>query len=122
LGLGECPSDFVAGGIADERVAGADVEVDVGERFDGLAGFELGGELEEEAEFADFHGFLHDVHAVEIVDDDGLVDEVGLVRVAIHGGEDGLDFLFPNRVLFTGGLPIGEQGAEAFEQAFVERF
>jgi len=56
------------------------------------------------------------------VDDDRLVDEVGFVRVAVDRIENLLDFLLPVRVLFAGGLPIGEQGAKAFEQTLVERF
>ena len=37
---------------------------------------DLGGELEEEAQLTDLHRLFHDVHAVEVVEDDGLQDEV----------------------------------------------
>ena len=40
---------------------------------------DLGDEFEEEAELADFHRLLHDVHPEEVVDDDGLENEVALV-------------------------------------------
>lgn len=68
-------ADFLDGGESDQRVAGADVEVDVGQRFDAevvLAGvgFDLGDELEEEAQPADFDRLLHDVHAEEVVQND----------------------------------------------------
>ena len=43
--------------------------------------FDLGGELEEEAQFADFDRLFHDVHAVEVVEDDALEDEVAAVGV-----------------------------------------
>ena len=34
--------------------------------------FDLGHQLEEEAQLADFDRLFHDVHAVEVVDDDRL--------------------------------------------------
>ena len=74
-------ADLVERHVADQRVAGADVEVDVGQRLDLVGRFDLGDELEEQAEFADFDRLLHDVHAEQVVDDDGLEDEVALVGV-----------------------------------------
>ena len=73
---------------ADERVAGANVEVDVGQRLQVLAASPPGDKLEEQAELADFHGLFHDVHAVEVVDDDRLQDEVAVVGVPGYIVED----------------------------------
>ena len=46
-----------------------------------LDALDLRHQLEEEAQLADFHRLFHDVHAVEVVDDDGLEDEVAAVGV-----------------------------------------
>ena len=48
--------DFIEGGEADEGIAGAHVEVDVGQRLDLVVGLELGDEFEEEAQLADLYG------------------------------------------------------------------
>ena len=77
---------FVVGGVADQRVAGANVEIDVGQRFDAevvfrVVGLDLGGELEEEAQFADFHRLFHDVHAEEVVQNYAFENEVTALRV-----------------------------------------
>ena len=44
-------------------------------------GFDLGGELKEQAELADLDRLLHDVHAEEIIENDALQDEVAAVGV-----------------------------------------
>jgi len=103
-------------GKPDEGVAGLDVEVDVGEGFDAVAVFDLCDELEEEAQFADFDGLVHDVDAVEVVDDDGFVyvvfgrgmaadvsadglEEAGVVAVvgAVRGRDGGFVFVLNRR-------------------------
>ena len=86
-----------------------------------LARLELRGELEEEAQFADFDGLFHDVHAVEVVDDDGLEDEVVLVRMARGLVQDGGEFFAVVRVFFAARFPVVEQGAHSVEAGAVER-
>ena len=73
---------------ADEGVAGAHVEVDVGERLDLVVSLELGDELEEEAQLADLYGLFHDVDAVEVADDDRFEDEVRLAGMVADVGPD----------------------------------
>ena len=79
LGVGEHVAvdkgvfDFLFRGISDERVAAADVEVDVGERVEAEVGVVFvhvhhGDHLEEETESRDFRGLVHDVHAVEVAE------------------------------------------------------
>ena len=80
--------DVVEGGETDEGVAGAHVEVDVGERLDLVVSLELGDELEEEAQLADFYGLFHDVDAVEVADDDRFEDEVRLAGMVAYMGPD----------------------------------
>ena len=68
-------------GEADERVAAADVEVDVGERVEAevvghFVHIDDGDHLEEEAQAGDFGRLAHDVDAVEVAEDDALVDAV----------------------------------------------
>ena len=48
---------------------------------------DLGDELEEQAQFADFDRLFHDVHAEEVVEDDGLEDEVAAVGVRRQLGQ-----------------------------------
>ena len=57
-----------------------------GSRF--LALFDLGDQFQEEPQLADFHGLFHDVHAVEVVDDNGLQDEIAAVGMPGHFVED----------------------------------
>ena len=73
--------DFVQRRKTHQRVAGADVEVDVWQRFDLVVAVQLRDEFEEQAQFADFYRLFHDVHAVQVVDDDGLEDEVAFAGV-----------------------------------------
>ena len=68
-------------GEADERVAAADVEVDVGERVEAevvghFVHIDDGDHLEEEAQAGDLGRLAHDVDAVEVAEDDALVDAV----------------------------------------------
>ena len=66
----------VLGGESDEGVARPDVEVDVGQRLEMVAVSTSGNKPQKEPELADLDGLLHDVDAVEVVDDDRLQDEV----------------------------------------------
>ena len=62
---------------AHQRIAGDDVEVDVGQRFqlfDGLRGSDQG---QEQAQLGDLARLFHDVHAKQVVGDDGALDEIG---------------------------------------------
>jgi hypothetical protein len=64
-------------GIADERIAGPDVEVDIGQRFDAdvlcrRIGFNLSGKLEKEPELTDFNPLFHDIDTEEVVENDAL--------------------------------------------------
>ena len=70
---------IVEPGKSDERVSGTDVKIDIRQRFQILDLIDLGDELEEQPQFADLNGFLHDIYAVEIVNDNRLEDEVGAI-------------------------------------------
>src|SRR2546422_973917 len=70
---------FIICRITDQRVAGADIKVDIGQRFDpeidlGCVRLHLRGELEEEAELTDLDGLFHDIDAKEVVKNDVLED------------------------------------------------
>src|SRR5215831_842221 len=58
-------------GIANERVAGPDIEIDVGKWLDadvfcGRVGGGLGRELKEEAKLTDFNRLFHDIDTEEV--------------------------------------------------------
>src|SRR5207302_843058 len=76
------------GGEADERVARANVEVDIGQWFNVLKAVDLGDQLEKEAQLADFDGLFHDIDAVQVVDDDGFKDEVAAIWVLCYLRQD----------------------------------
>jgi hypothetical protein len=125
--VGHALSHFIGGGITDERIACADVEIDVWERFDtevggGFIWFDLSGELEEEPELADFDGLLHEIDSVEVVEDDRLEDEVTLVLVLCDSVEDAFEFReVAIRVDFCAcGAGIGEKALHAVDAGFVE--
>ena len=69
-------------GITDQGVASANIEVDVRQRFQFASTAHLRHQLEEEPQLTDFHRFGHDVHAEEVVQDDGFVDVVTARGVA----------------------------------------
>ncbi len=71
---------------ADEAVSAADIVVERAER---LAG---GGGVEPEGELGDFHGLLVDVHAIDVVGEDGADDGI-LIKNASDPGDS---FLFSN--------------------------
>ena len=54
----------------DERVAGQDVEVDIGQRLQLLDGLRRGHQGEEQAQLGDLGRLFHDVHAEQVVGDD----------------------------------------------------
>ena len=114
--------------VADEGVAGADVEINVRQRLDaeivaGRVRLDLGGEFEEQAQFADFHRLFHDVHRVEIIEDDGFQDEVAPVGVSVHAGEDFGEFLVVVGMGFAAVVaPFGQERFHAVETGFVEGF
>ena len=73
-GLNFGPMSLVAGkcvpcvelrfcGIANQRIASTDIEVDVGQGFQLPPGVDLRHQLKEEAQLTDFDRFGHDVHA-----------------------------------------------------------
>ena len=77
---------------ADEAVSTADVVIERAER---LAG---GGGMEPEGELGDFHGLLVDVHAVDVVGEDGaddgiLIEEPAFASDAFFLGDDPAVFL-----------------------------
>src|SRR5207248_10894748 len=53
-------------GEANQRIAPADVKIDVWQRLDIVECVDLGNKLEEEAKLTDFGGLLHDINAVEV--------------------------------------------------------
>ena len=77
-------SSFVA--YPTSVLPAADVEVNVRQRLDPAGVVHLRDQLQEEPQLADFHRLFHDVHAVQVVDDDALVDEIGAVRVLRRRG------------------------------------
>ena len=128
LGIGEHVAvdkgvfDFLFRGISDERVAAADVEIDVGERVEAEVGVVFvhvhhGDHLEEETESRDFRGLVHDVHAVEVAEDDGFVDEV-LAVAAVAGRPP---YHFGEFILEEVGI-LGVEFLHAVEARLVERF
>src|SRR6266566_740699 len=64
------------GGKADQGISGAEVEIDVGQRFDVVEAIDLGDEFEEETQLADFRGLFHNIDAVEVADNDRFVDKI----------------------------------------------
>ena len=61
---------------SDQRVAGHDIEVDIGQRLQVIELLRRADQRQEKAQFGDLGRFVHDVHAVEVVGDDLLADEV----------------------------------------------
>ena len=81
---------------ADEGIAGEDVEVNVRQRLQLILRLCGGHKRQEEAEPGDFRGFLHDVHAEQVLGDDALLD------VVERRGVLGLDLLDPGREFSVG--------------------
>lgn len=83
---------LVRHGVTDEAVADANVEINVWQWLDAEVvashiRLDLGCELEEQAQFTDFHRLFHYVHGVEIIKDDGFQDKVAPVGVHVHAGK-----------------------------------
>ena len=97
VGIGGGEEGFVAGVVegvevrADEAVAAADVVIERAERLAGCSG------VEPECELGDFHGLLVDVHAVDVVGEDGaddavLIEQSDLTTDAFLFGDDPAGF------------------------------
>ena len=84
----------------DERVAGQDVEVDVGQRLQVLHLAHRRDHRQEQAQFGDLAGLFHDVHTVEVVGDDAALD------VVAHAGVAVLDLAQP-RLQLAAGAQLG---------------
>ena len=106
----------------DQRVAGADVEVDVGQRFDLLVAVELRHKLEEQAQLADLYRLFHDVDAVQVVDDDRLEDEVAFAGVLLDLSQHFPEVLHLLRaVLAPRPVEVVEKAAHGVETGVVQR-
>src|SRR3954452_18135572 len=70
-----CPADFLKRNKANQGVARTDIKVDVRQWFQVFYVIHLSHQFEKEPEFADFYGLFHDIHAVEVVDNNRLQDE-----------------------------------------------
>src|SRR5207302_1250943 len=102
---------------------------DIGQRLDIIKRLNLRDELEEEAQLADFGGFLHDIDAIEVVDNDGFEDEVTPARVlfnlfedlaeAIDGGSS-LPLLGPDRSVEA--ISLLDHDLHAVKAGFIEGF
>ncbi len=68
---------------ADEGIAGQEIELDVGQRFELVARLGGGDEVEEEPELRDLDRLLHEVHAVEVFGDELLLEPVGDRRLVL---------------------------------------
>src|SRR5947208_11004445 len=64
------PAYLIHTSKADQRIASEHIEVDIGERLQMLRLLDLGHQFEKEAQFTNLNGLLHDIHAVQIIDDD----------------------------------------------------
>ena len=92
-----------------------------------VVGLELGDELEEEAQLADLDGLFHDVDAVEVVQHDGLEDEVPLAGVFFDLFQDGAEVAErPGAAAqipaFAGMTEVVEEAAHPLEAGGVEGF
>ena len=88
VAVGKSVLDLLFGRIADKRVAAFDVEVDVRQGIETevlVVGIDIHNRhhLQEKTQPGDFRRLVHDVHAVEIAEDDVLVDEVLLIRAEL---------------------------------------
>ncbi len=68
-------------GEADQRVTGADIEVNIRQWLYAFEPFDLRDQLEEEAQLADFGSLFHDIDAIQVVDDDGFENEIAAIGV-----------------------------------------
>ena len=76
--------DFIISRIADEGIACLDIKVDIRQWFNSFHVFKLCHHFEEEAELADLNCLVHDVYAVEVVNNDGFEDEIFAVWVLVN--------------------------------------
>ena len=84
---------------------------------------DLGGELEEQAELTDLDGLLHDVHAVEVVEDDRFQDEVarGSGAAATCASTFGSRENFSGRCFWPSASRSSTKRLHALQAGFVER-
>src|SRR5439155_18830880 len=90
-------------------------------RLDLLAGLELGRKLKEEPEFADFDSLFHDVHAIEVVNDNGFEDEVVLVRMARGLIKNRGELFAIVRMFLATCVPVIQQRSHSIETRAVQR-
>ena len=84
VAVDETVLDFLFRCITDKRISAFDVEVDVRQGIKTevlIVGIDIHDRhhLQEETQAGDFRRLVHDVHAVEVAEDDVLVDEILLV-------------------------------------------
>ena len=80
----------------DQRVAGQDVEVDIGQRLQVLHPAHAGHHRQKQPQLGDLARLFHDVHAVQVVGDDAPLD------VVTHAGMVFFDSGQPSRQLWAG--------------------
>src|SRR5260370_2211696 len=76
------------GGKTYQSIAGADVEIDIGQRLDVLEAIDLGDEFQEEAQLADLIGLFHDIHTGDVENYARFQDEVGTARMWLDSLQD----------------------------------
>ena len=82
----------------------------------------MGNQFEEEPELADFDSLLHDVHAEEVVDDDGFEDEIVLLGVALRFFENLLEVAEFRWVVRPRRLHVFNKTLHPYQAGFIERF
>ena len=92
------------------------------QRLDLFVTLQLGCQLQEEAQLADLHGLFHDVDAVEVVQDDGLEDEVALAGVLLHLPQDVFEVTQIVRATAIEAFFVVQEAAHPLQAGGVERF
>ena len=73
--------DLFKASVTNQCISRTNVEIDVGQRLDVLGVVDLRDQFQEQTQFANLHCLVHDVHAIQVVDDDALEDEVASIRM-----------------------------------------
>src|SRR6266849_4315372 len=68
--------NLVSSSKSNQRIACTNITVQIGERLNILYSLDRCHEFEQKSKFANLNGLLHDVHTIEIVENNGLEDEV----------------------------------------------
>ncbi|MBW2708896.1 MAG: hypothetical protein JRD04_06385 [Deltaproteobacteria bacterium] len=111
---------LIISGEPNQGIAAADIEINVRQWFDQVRAFHLGNHLQKEPEFADLHGFGHDVHPVKVVQDNGLHDEIALVGVFRHPRKLCFEIAEFLRMVFDAGLiKLGRKGLHAVKAGLI---